>query len=87
MANALAVIAGVLSTGTSTPSSKPSQKKNADSVTLFSQGRYQARQANNGLIGKLHITSEMDDNDVTQDICSVFKHIMRKDPPAYWRRL
>ena len=37
------------------------------------------RQANNGLIGKLHITSEMDDNDVTQDIRSVFKHSMRND--------
>ena len=46
-----------------------------DSSTLFSQGRYRARQANNGLIGKLHITSEMDDNDVTQDIRSIFKHV------------
>ena len=31
------------------------------------------------LLEELHITSEMDDNDVTQDICSVFKHSMRND--------
>ena len=42
----------------------------------YPRGRYQAKLANNGLIGKLHITSEMDDNDVTQEICSVFKHSM-----------
>ena len=51
----------------------------------FLKVSYRARQANNGLIGKLHITSEMDDNDVTQDIRSVFKHSMWNDhlPPAY----
>lgn len=44
----------------------------------YPRGRYWAYLASNGLVGKLHLTSEMTENDVKVQIWSVFKVHMQK---------
>lgn len=46
----------------------------------YPRGRYRAYLASNGLVGKLHLTSEMTKNDVKVEIRSVFKAHMQNDP-------
>lgn len=40
---------------------------------IHPRGKYRAHLASSGLIGKLHLTSEMSDDDVVMEICTVFK--------------
>lgn len=46
-------------------------------VASFPRGKYRTKLADCGLIGKLHMTSEMDDDDVAREIRSIFKGPMR----------
>lgn len=46
----------------------------------YPRGKYRSDLANAGLIGKLHLTSEMTDLDVANEIRSIFKGPMRDDP-------
>ena len=55
---------------------KPS---NQCSGIRYPRGRYRAYLASSGLIGKLHLTSEMTDEDVEREIRSIFKGPMQND--------
>lgn len=46
----------------------------------YPRGKYRSTLANYGLIGKVHLTSEMTDEDVAYEIRSVFKEPMGHDP-------
>ena len=46
----------------------------------FPRGKSRAYLARNGLVGKLHISSDMNENDVLSEIRSVFKDAMKNDP-------
>ena len=46
----------------------------------YPRGRYRAQLARSGLIGKLHLTSVMTEEEVAEEIRSVFKEPMGNDP-------
>ena len=46
----------------------------------FPRGRYRGYLASSGLIGKLHLTSEMTDKDVEDEIRTVFRGPMQNNP-------
>ena len=46
----------------------------------FPRGRYRAYLAKSGLIGKLHLSSEMTDKDVEDEIRTIFKGPMQNNP-------
>ena len=46
----------------------------------YPRGKYRAYLASAGLIGKLHLTSEMSDKDVEQEIRSIFRGPMQNNP-------
>lgn len=46
----------------------------------FSRGQPQAKLANNGLVRKLHISSDMSESDVFKEIQSLFKDAMGTNP-------
>lgn len=56
----------------------PQSRRNmADGGNItYPRGKYRAHLASLGLIGKLHLTSEMTDDDVVMEICTVFKRQM-----------
>ena len=51
--------------------------RKSDGVISFPRGKYCTGLANCGLIGKLHMTSEMDKEDVAREIRSIFKEPMK----------
>ena len=52
-----------------------------DSSSLsYPRGKYRAKLATNGIIGKLHISSDMTDDGVATEIRSIFKGPMNNDP-------
>lgn len=51
--------------------------RKSGSVISFPRGKYRTDLANSGLIGKLHMTSEMDEEDVAREIRSIFKRPMK----------
>ena len=57
---------------------KPSNQS-SNSGIRYPRGRYRAYLASCGLIGKLHLTSEMTDEDVEREIRSIFKGPMQND--------
>ena len=46
----------------------------------YPRGKYRAYLTSSGLFGKLHLTSEMSDEDVKCEIRSIFKGPMQNDP-------
>lgn len=46
----------------------------------FPRGKYRSLLASLGLIGKLHLTSEMTEEDVANEIRLIFKGPMKEDP-------
>ena len=46
----------------------------------YPRGKYRSELAALGLVGKIHLTSEMTDADVRNEITSVFKVPMKNDP-------
>ena len=67
----------------------PPRKSNG--VISFPRGKYRTYLANCGLIGKLHMTSDMDEEDVAREIRSIFKGPMKQGrlsfslSPSHWR--
>ena len=53
----------------------PTRKSNG--VISFPSGKYRTYLANCGLIGKFHMTSDMDEEDVAREIRSIFKGPMK----------
>ena len=51
--------------------------RKSDGVISFPRGKYRTGLANCGLIGKLHMTSEMDEEDMAREIRSIFKGPMK----------
>ena len=51
--------------------------KKSDGVVSFSRGGYRTYLANCGLIGKLHMTSDMDEEDVAREVRSIFQGPMK----------
>ena len=47
---------------------------------MYPRSKYRADLASWGLIGKLHLTSTMSDEEVIAEICTVFKDQMNNDP-------
>lgn len=47
---------------------------------MYPRGKYRSWLARSGLIGKLHLTSIMTDEEVTSEICTVFKEQMNNNP-------
>lgn len=60
----------------------PKRKFREDTVS-FPRKAHQGYLASCGLVGKLHITSEMSAKDVRSEICSVFKGAMQYFPFLY----
>ena len=54
----------------------PKNAKAVGNMISFPRGKYRAYLASAGLIGKLHMTSEMSDEDVASEIRSIFKSLM-----------
>ena len=52
-------------------------RKSGGGVISFPRGKYRTYLANCGLIGKLHMTSEMDEEDVAREIRSIFNRPMK----------
>lgn len=46
---------------------------------MYPRGRYRAELARAGLVGKLHLTSAMSEEEVTAEICTVFKDQMNNN--------
>ena len=57
-----------------------SRRNSADNSFAYPRGRYRAYLGKLGLIGKLHISSDMNEDDVKGEIRSVFKGPMGNDP-------
>lgn len=55
------------------------QNKGNGGNIIYPRGKYRAQLASSGLIGKLHLTSEMSDKEVTAEICTVFKDQMKNN--------
>ena len=47
---------------------------------MYPRGKYRAYLARSGLIGKLHLTSIMSDEEVVAEICTIFKEQMNNNP-------
>jgi len=56
------------------------KQRNLTSGIKYPIGKYRAHLASNGLIGKLHLTSEMTDKDVECEIRSIFREPMQNNP-------
>ena len=51
--------------------------RKSNGVISFPRGKYRTYLANCGLIGKLHMTSDMDEEDLAREIRSIFKGPMK----------
>lgn len=58
----------------------PNRGRNSGGGISFPRGRYRAYLARSGLIGKLHLTSEMTDEDVEDEIRTIFRGPMQNNP-------
>ena len=56
------------------------ENRSAAGTLTYPRGKLRARLASYGLIGKLHLTSEMTDNEVAGEIRSVFQVPMGNNP-------
>lgn len=54
-------------------------KRKEDKNIPYPRGRFRAKLAKNGLIGKVHLSSDMSVDDVAQEICSVFQKALGED--------
>ena len=59
---------------------KGTTRSGVGSGITYPRGKYRAYLASAGLIGKLHLTSEMSDKDVEQEIRSIFRGPMQNNP-------
>lgn len=55
-------------------------KDDNSSSYSYPRGRYRASLGKMGLIGKIHLSSDMNEDDVKKEICSVFQGPMGNDP-------
>ena len=57
----------------------PRNARGVGNTVKFPRGKYKAYLASCGLMGKLHMTSEMDEEDVASEIRGIFKRQMNND--------